>query len=53
MASGLGLPGSLFHSGDFRLLKLIPGRILCMTKWSPDIIFPALLLGRKVVLTHS
>jgi len=52
MASGLGCPVHYVHSGDFRLLKLIRwADIVHGQNASPDIIFPALLLGRKVVLT--
>jgi glycosyltransferase involved in cell wall biosynthesis len=52
MASGLGCAVHYVHSGDLRLLQLIRwADIVHGQNASPDIIFPALLLGRKVVLT--
>ena len=52
MASTLHCPVHYVHSGDFALLKLIRwADIVHGQNTSPDIIFPALLLGRKVVLT--
>jgi glycosyltransferase involved in cell wall biosynthesis len=52
MASGLNCPVNYVYSCDFKLLKLIQwADIVHGQNASPDIIFPALFLGKKVVLT--
>src|ERR1700712_2691811 len=51
-AAIVGCPVHYVRSGDFKLLKLIRWADLVHGQnTSPDIIFPARLLGKKLVLT--
>jgi len=52
MASGLGLPVHYVHSGGFQVAEIdSAGGYCAWTKCVSGHYFPALLLGRKVVLT--